>query len=228
MKQKGECCVIGNIIAIASRYGNVFLLGLWNTVWLSVVSVTFASVLGIFIALAKMSKIMPLSKVAACYIEVIRGTPMLLQLYFFWLALPNLFPEIPDIICILIALVVNASAYVAEIIRAGIQAVDPGQREAAMSLGMTEKKIMSRIIFPQAIKNILPALGNEVIVMIKQTSLASTFFIGELMTAYKKVQSTTFLALEPLTIAGLIYLFLTVTLSRLTKRLEQRMRANER
>ena len=97
-----------------------------------------------------------------------------------------------------------------------------------MSLGMTEKKIMSRIIFPQAVKNILPALGNEVIVMIKQTSLASTFFIGELMTAYKKVQSTTFLALEPLTIAGIIYLFLTVTLSRLTKRLEMRMRANER
>ena len=216
------------MIAIFSRYGSVFMLGLWHTVWLSVVSVLLAAILGIFIALAKMSKFRVLSGIASCYIEVIRGTPMLLQLYFFWLALPKIFPEISDIVCILIALVVNASAYVAEIIRAGIQAVDPGQREAAVSLGMTEQKIMRRIIFPQAIKNILPALGNEVIVMIKQTSLASTFFIGELMTAYKKVQSTTFLALEPLSIVGLIYLFLTVTLSRLTRRLELRLRANER
>ncbi len=220
--------MIKNMIAIFSRYGSVFMLGLWHTVWLSVVSVLLAAILGIFIALAKMSKFRVLSSIASCYIEVIRGTPMLLQLYFFWLALPKVFPDISDIVCILIALVVNASAYVAEIIRAGIQAVDPGQREAAVSLGMTEQKIMRRIIFPQAIKNILPALGNEVIVMIKQTSLASTFFIGELMTAYKKVQSTTFLALEPLSIVGLIYLFLTVTLSRLTRRLELRLRANER
>ena len=220
--------MIKNMIAIFSRYGSVFMLGLWHTVWLSVVSVLLAAIFGIFIALAKMSKFRVLSGIASCYIEVIRGTPMLLQLYFFWLALPKIFPDISDIVCILIALVVNASAYVAEIIRAGIQAVDPGQREAAVSLGMTEQKIMRRIIFPQAIKNILPALGNEVIVMIKQTSLASTFFIGELMTAYKKVQSTTFLALEPLSIVGLIYLFLTVTLSRLTRRLELRLRANER
>ena len=220
--------MIKNMIAIFSRYGSDFMLGLWHTVWLSVVSVLLAAILGIFIALAKMSKFRVLSGIASCYIEVIRGTPMLLQLYFFWLALPKIFPDISDIVCILIALVVNASAYVAEIIRAGIQAVDPGQREAAVSLGMTEQKIMRRIIFPQAIKNILPALANEVIVMIKQTSLASTFFIGELMTAYKKVQSTTFLALEPLSIVGLIYLFLTVTLSRLTRRLELRLRANER
>ena len=131
-------------------------------------------------------------------------------------------------LCILCALVVNSSAYVAEIIRAGIQAVDPGQREAALSLGMEEKYIMTKIIFPQAIRNILPALGNEMIVMIKETSLASTFFIGELMTAYKKVQSVTFLAIEPLCISGAIYLFLTISLSRLTRRLEKRLRANER
>lgn len=220
--------MIHNIIAILDKYGYVFVDGLWNTVWLSVVSVLLGTVLGIFIAIGKMSGIKPLRAAIAAYIELIRGTPMLLQLYFFWLALPNVIPDIPDIICILIALVVNASAYVAEIIRAGIQAVDPGQREAAMSLGMTERNIMQRIIFPQAIKNILPALGNEVIVMIKQTSLASTFFIGELMTAYKKVQSSTFLAIEPLAISGILYLILTVTLSKATQILERRLRANER
>lgn len=220
--------MIHNIIAILDKYGYVFVDGLWNTVWLSVVSVLLGTVLGIFIAIGKMSRIKPLRAAIAAYIELIRGTPMLLQLYFFWLALPNVIPDIPDIICILIALVVNASAYVAEIIRAGIQAVDPGQREAAMSLGMTERNIMQRIIFPQAIKNILPALGNEIIVMIKQTSLASTFFIGELMTAYKKVQSSTFLAIEPLAISGILYLILTVTLSKATQILERRLRANER
>ena len=220
--------MIGNIILILQKYGMVFVEGLWNTLWLSFVSVILGTLLGIFVALGKMSHFRVLNKVVSAYIEVIRGTPMLLQLYFFWLCLPNLIPDIPDIICILAALVVNASAYVAEIIRAGIQAVDYGQREAAMSLGMEEKNIMSKIIFPQAIKNILPALGNEVIVMTKQTSLASTFFIGELMTAYKKVQSATFRAIEPLAISGVIYLFLTVTLSKLTAYMEKRMRANER
>ncbi|MFR1050982.1 MAG: amino acid ABC transporter permease [Lachnospirales bacterium] len=220
--------MIENIILILDRYGMVFAEGLWNTLWLSFVSVFIGAALSIFVALGKMSRSKLLHTMVGGYIEVIRGTPMLLQLYFFWLVLPEVLPTIPDIICILIALVVNASAYVAEIIRAGIQAVDPGQREAALSLGMTERNTLKKIIFPQAVKNILPALGNEVIVMIKQTSLASTFFFGELMTAYKKVQSATFLALEPLAISGIIYLFLTVTLSRVTNCFELRLKNNER
>ena len=123
--------------------------------------------LGILVALGKLSWHKLLNGVVSTYIEIIRGTPILLQLYFFWLALPNILPSISDTTCILSALVVNASAYIAEVIRAGIQAVDAGQREASLSLGMTERAIMTKVIFPQAIKNILPALGNEVIVMIK-------------------------------------------------------------
>ena len=220
--------MIQNIILILQKYGLIFAQGLWNTVWLSLVSVLLGTILGVLIALGKMSGVKVLCKVTGIYIEIIRGTPMLLQLYFFWLALPTLIPDIPDIVCILIALVINASAYIAEIIRAGIQAVDAGQTEAALSLGMDRRNVMTKIIFPQAVKNILPAIGNEVIVMIKNTSLASTFFIGELMTAYKKVQSSTFLALEPLTISGILYLFLTITLSRATHHLEVRMKANEK
>ena len=217
-----------NIVLIVQRYGAVFAQGLWNTLWLSFVSVFLGTFLGILVALGKLSRHKLLNGVVSAYIEIIRGTPILLQLYFFWLALPNVLPDISDTTCILSALVVNASADIAEVIRAGIQAVDAGQREASLSLGMTEGAIMTKVIFPQAIKNILPALGNEVIVMIKQTSLASVFFFGELMTAYKQVQSTTFLALEPLTISGLIYLFLTVTLSRITRHFEKRMKQNER
>lgn len=220
--------MIQNIILILQKYGLIFAQGLWNTVWLSLVSVLLGTILGVLIALGKMSGVKVLCKVTGIYIEIIRGTPMLLQLYFFWLALPTLIPDIPDIVCILIALVINASAYIAEIIRAGIQAVDAGQTEAALSLGMDRRNVMTKIIFPQAVKNILPAIGNEVIVMIKNTSLASTFFIGELMTAYKKVQSSTFLALEPLTISGILYLFLTISLSRATHHLEVRLKANER
>lgn len=220
--------MISTIFKILDKYGMVYLIGLWDTLWLSFVSVLLGSILGVLVALGKMSKNKIINKIVGAYVEIIRGTPLLLQLYFFWLVLPNIFSDIPDIICILLALIVNASAYIAEIIRAGIQAVDPGQREAAISLGMTPKNVMLKIIFPQAIKNILPALGNEVIVMIKQTSLASTFFIGELMTAYKKVQSATFFAVEPLMISGLIYLFLTVTLSKLTQIFERKLKQNER
>ena len=169
---------IENIGLILQRYGAVFAQGLWNTLWLSFVSVFLGTFLGILVALGKLSRHKLLNGVVSTYIEIIRGTPILLQLYFFWLALPNILPSISDTTCILSALVVNASAYIAEVIRAGIQAVDAGQREASLSLGMTERAIMTKVIFPQAIKNILPALGNEVIVMIKQTSLASVFFFG--------------------------------------------------
>ena len=220
--------MLGHVILILQKYGFVFAQGLWNTLWLSFVSVLLGSILGTVVALGKMSKHRWLSRLVGVYIEILRGTPMLLQLYFFWLALPIVFPDVSDIVCILAALVVNASAYVAEIIRAGIQAVDPGQREAALSLGMTQVNLMKKIIFPQAIKNILPALGNEVIVMIKETSLASVFFFGELMTAYKKVQSATFLALEPLAIAGVLYLVVTLTLSHVSQTLEKRLKRNER
>ena len=138
------------------------------------------------------SLIKPFQWFVQFYVWVLRGTPILLQLYFFWIFLPRATGiKIPDSTCIIIALIVNASSYVSEIIRAGIQAVDIGQTEAARSLGMTARNTMTKIILPQAVKNILPALGNEFITMIKQASLASVFFINELTTSYKTVASAT-------------------------------------
>ena len=225
-----------NIWEIATNYYQYFLRGTRTTILISLLTVFCGSILGCLIAFMRLSKFKPLEKFASIYITVIRGTPMLVQLYIVYYQLDFIsYPtgtlfgvDLERALQCIIALSINSSAYVAEIIRAGIQAVDAGQREASLSLGMTERAIMTKVIFPQAIKNILPALGNEVIVMIKQTSLASVFFFGELMTAYKQVQSTTFLALEPLTISGLIYLFLTVTLSRITRHFEKRMKQNER
>lgn len=219
--------MISNIIRILSKYWMVFLEGLWNTVWIALVAIILGAIFGTLIALLRMSKHKFLSTIALVYIEVLRGTPMLLQFYFFWLGLPYLFPQISSLTCALIALCINSSAYVAECVRAGIQAVDPGQREAAMSLGLSEKNIMKNIILPQAVKNILPALGNEFIVMIKETALASIFFVGELMTAFKTVQSNTFLGIEPLIISGAIYLAITLSLSKGMKVLERRMNAND-
>lgn len=219
--------MLSNLIKIVVKYWPVFLEGLFNTVWIALVAIVLGTIFGTLIALVRMSKNKVTSTAALVYIEVLRGTPMLLQFYFFWLGLPYLFPKMSNISCALIALCINSSAYVAECVRAGIQAVDGGQREAALSLGLTEKNIMRKIILPQAVKNILPALGNEFIVMIKETALASVFFVGELMTAFKTVQSNTFLGLEPLIVVGVIYLFITLALSKGVKVVERRLNAND-
>ncbi len=217
------------IAKLWQTYGYVYLQGLAGTLWLSLVTVVFAVIVGVLVALLKNSRFAPVRFVINVYIEVLRGTPILLQLYFFWILLPKIVPfELSDTQCIVTALIVNSSAYVAEVIRAGIQAVDIGQREAAMSLGLSNRHIMTKVIMPQAIKNILPALGNEFISIIKSTSLASVFFIPELTTSYRTVQAATFLAIPSITIAGLIYLVVTFTLSRLVGLYERRLKSNER
>lgn len=203
------------VINLWNKYDYVYIDGLLGTLWLAAITVTMATVLGTIIAMMKLSKIKVFDIITSMYIGVLRGTPILLQLYFFWLVLPDLVPfKISDTACIVIALIINASSYVAEVIRAGIQAVDKGQVEAARSLGLSNANTMKKIVLPQAIKNILPALGNEYISMVKQASLASVFFINELTTSYRTVQSATFLAVPSLVISGIIYLIVTTVLSK--------------
>ena len=217
------------IIGLLEKYFPLYLEGLWGTLWLSAVTVVLGTVLGMFVALLRMSKIKVLNWIADTYIEVLRGTPALLQLYFFWIGLPKLLPflNLSDTMCILVAMTVNASAYISEIIRAGIGAVDRGQWEAARSIGLSEVHVMTHVILPQAVKNILPALCNEFISTIKGTSLASVFFVGELMTSYKTVASATFLQMQSLLIAGVIYFTITFTLSKLLKILERRLTVSD-
>ena len=196
--------------------------------WLAGVTLLAGTVLGLLVAFLRMSKFKPLSGLTAVYIQILRGTPILLQLYFFWILLPKVLPfEMSDTACIIVALIINASAYIAEIVRAGIAAVDPGQWEAGRSIGLTEIHLMQKIIMPQAIKNILPALVNQFIACIKETSLASVFFIRELTTAYKTVQASTFLTIQPLLISGLIYLVVTTVLSFAAGRIEGRLKASD-
>lgn len=216
------------MIKLWEKYHQVFLSGLGGTLWISLITVCCDLVLGLIVALMKMGRLRVMNVIADAYIEVLRGTPILLQLYFFWIALPKIMPfELSDTACIVVALIVNSSAYISEIIRAGIGAVDKGQWEAARSIGLSNTHVMTHVILPQAIKNILPALGNEFITTVKGTSLASVFFVGELMTSYKTVQAATFLSIESLTIVGIIYLILNYTLSRLLKLFERRLMVSD-
>lgn len=212
------------IIKLLEKYPSIFIEGLFGTLWISALVVLAGTVLGLLVATMRMSKVKVLNLLADAYIELLRGTPVLLQLYLFYFAMPD---NVPEAASIIIALVVNASAYISEIIRAGIGAVDKGQWEAARSLGLSNKNIMARVILPQATKNILPALCNEFITTIKGTSLASVFFVGELMTSFKTAQSATFLALESLIIVGVIYFVLNFVLSRLLRVLERRLAVSD-
>ncbi len=220
---------ITNIINIMAKYWQVFLLqGIGYTLLLSIIAVAGGAFFGSLMALAKRSRLKILKAIVNVIVAVVRGTPVLLQLYIGVFVFPMIIPKLsslPYIYSVSIVLIINSSAYVSEIIRSGIEAVDIGQMEAARSLGLTQQTAMLSIVLPQAVKNILPALGNEFIMVVKETSLASTFFVGELMTAYLKVKGNTYLTMECLLIVGVLYFALTFILSKILKAWEGRMKA---
>ena len=225
--------IIDNMVRVWDKYWILFVQGLGITLLLSLITVIMGCILGFLITLLRMSKLRivhfrPLNAIAATYVEIIRGTPILLQLYVFYFLLPHMFPVLnpPAIVCCTVALCLNSSAYVSEVIRAGIQAVDKGQTEAARSLGLNAKQAMVKVVLPQAVKNILPALGNEFVMMIKEPSLASTFFVGELMTVYRTISGALYLTIEPLIIVGIIYFVVTFTLSKGVLMFEKKMSAS--
>ena len=219
---------------LLTNYWFLFAKGTGYTLLLSGITVFFSSIIGSLFAIARMSNwkignVRPLHTLVSAYVEVIRGTPMLVQLYFFYFFLLRIVPQLDlsAFTCIAIACIVNSVAYVAEIIRAGIQAVDKGQTEAARSLGLNQKQTMIKIVIPQATKNVLPALCNEFVTVIKETSIASTFFVGELMTQYKTMTAALYLTIEPLLIVAVIYFFLTFTLSKAIAVLERRLQSGD-
>ena len=213
-------------IKIVTRYWDVFLIkGLSTTLALSAIAVFFGAIIGTLLAFGKMGKSRILRGIITAYVEIIRGTPSLLQVYVGYFVVPLLLPSlnVSTYASVAIALTINSSAYVSEVIRSGIQAVDKGQTEAARSLGLTQSQAMIKVVLPQAVKNILPALGNEFITIIKETSLASTFFVGDLMTSYLTVNGKEFLPLQCLLIVGIIYFILTCILGRGVSALERRL-----
>ena len=214
------------------KYWDLFLIkGLSATILLSIMTVVLGTAFGSLLALIKIGKIKPLKWIVNALVEVIRGTPMLLQLYISTFLIPVIIPamnqlENKKLLCISFTLVLNSAAYVSEIIRSGIEAVDKGQTEAARSLGLNSSTTMIQIVLPQAVKNILPALGNEFITIIKETSLASTFYVGELMTSYHIIVGKTHNSLPILMIIGIIYFLLNFVLSKALGVFERRMKAH--
>ena len=214
------------------KYWDLFLIeGLSATILLSLMTVVFGTVLGAVLALVKIGKVKVFKWIVSAVVEVIRGTPMLLQLYISTFLIPVVIPamnqlENKKLICISLTLILNSAAYVSEIIRSGIEAVDKGQTEAARSLGLNGTTTMTNIVLPQAVKNILPALGNEFITVIKETSLASTFYVGELMTTYHIIVGKTHNSLPILMIIGIVYFILNFVLSKALGAFERRMKAH--
>ena len=204
------------------------LRGLEQTCLIFALTLVLALPLGLVISFGSMSKFKPLGWIITAFVEVVRGPPLLLQLYIGYFLLPELLPflDLNEFWSVALALILNSAAYVSEIIRSGIEAVDKGQTEAARSLGLNGTTTMIQIILPQAIKNILPALCNEFITIIKETSLASTFFVGELMTVYAMVKGITFSPIPTLMIVGIIYFVLNFILSKALKLVERRLKAH--
>ena len=206
------------------KYKDFFVNGAMYTLFIAAITVMGGIIIGMFLSLLKLSKSKVLRFISTAYIEVFRGTPILVQLYLVYLAFPSMLDiRMNPLVAGIIALCLNSGAYVAEIIRAGILAVDKGQMEAARSLGMSESKAMRLIVIPQAIKNILPALANEFIVIIKESSIASVIGVTELMYNADTVRGNTFRPLESLLVAAGIYFVMTFTLSKIVAYFERRM-----
>ncbi len=216
-----------------TKYAGIFLNGLKTTLGISLITVFLGTILGAILFFMKTSQlsilgIKPLKIIASVYIEVVRGTPMLLQIMLVYSGSKMFLGiDISAFIAAIIAIALNSAAYVSEIVRAGIEAVDKGQMEAARSLGMSKAMAMRLIIIPQAVKNILPAIGNEFVAVIKESSMASVIGVGELTFAANIVTGATFKSIEPLMVSAVLYFILTFSLGRFMGYLERRMKASD-
>jgi polar amino acid transport system permease protein len=203
--------------------------GIGLTLLLAFLSISLAVVLALLGALGRLSKFPPAYALASFYVSLIRGTPLLLQIIFFFLALPQLGIVLRGFWAGVLALGLNYGAYMTEIMRAGIQSVGIGQREAALALGMTSRQLMIRIILPQALRVVIPPIGNEFIAMLKDTALISvTGFAWEILWRAQKVGRANFRSLEALLLAAVFYWILTIIFSAIQSRIEAYLARGDR
>lgn len=202
------------------KYYPFFLEGIKVTLLLALLTIIFGSILGLLLCILKISKFKISRGIASIYIEIIRGTPLIVQLIIIHYGFKINMTEITSAT---LALSLNSAAYIAEIIRAGISSVNNGQMEAARSLGMNHFTSMKLIIIPQAIKNILPALANEFVVLIKESAIVSYIGLADIMYKANQIRSLTYLTLEPLLVAALIYFVITFTLSKFIHYFERKL-----
>ena len=216
------------MLELLVKYHGLFLQGALYTIGLSLVSVLMGILIGLVLAFFRLSKAKILNLISTAYIELIRGTPLLAQIMLVKFGLYDLITaktkiSIPDIAIGIIAVSLNSGAYVCEIIRSGISSVDKGQMEAGRSLGMSKSMTMRLIVLPLAVKNILPALCNEFVTVIKETSIISYIGVTDLFYIANAVSSMTYKSFESMLAVALIYFVITFTLSKLVRLLERRL-----
>lgn len=216
------------------EFREFLLQGTFVTIKMTIGAIIIGIVLGVMAGLARISKNVILKSISGIYLTIIRGTPMLLQIIFIFVGIPQIYNMITGnsvsfdpVIAGTIGIGINSGAYVAEIVRAGIQSIDIGQMEAARSLGLSHSKAMKYIILPQAFKVIIPPLGNEAIVLLKDTSLVSAIGARDLMNCSKMMGAKYYMYAEFLVGAAIIYLILTFIISKLVSYMERRMASND-
>jgi len=215
-------------INVVVEYTPKFIPGVIITLQLSFFSILLGTILGFIVTMFKMSKLKPLMKATDMYVGLVRGTPLLLQLIFIFYALPEIGISLPPFSSAVIGLAFHNGAYISEIFRGAIESIDYGQREAAQSLGMTKWQSMKRIILPQAFKRSVPALGNQFIIAVKDSSLASVITITEIIMLARQYTAATFNPWPMLFIAGGYYLIITTILSKGLLIIENRLKVYER
>lgn len=222
------------VFETAVKYNDIFMAGAKITIIISFLSCFFGLFLGVILAFMKISGVKILQAVAAVYVEVIRGTPVLVQISLVFFGLPFLGIQFPNfeiwgvdferLSAGVLALILNSGAYQCEIVRSGIQSIHKGQLEAAMSLGFSKWESMVRIIIPQAIRNILPVIGNEFVTLIKESSQVSVIGMADLMYAAATIQGISFQPFPPLVIVAVYYFVMTFFVSSCLRVLEIRLK----
>lgn len=206
-----------------SDYYITFIEATIETLKVSFFALFIGLILGVFICLAKIGSIKILKYIATLYIEVLRNTPIIIQIMIIYFALPEVGIEFSPFVSSVIALSINSSAYVAEIFRSGINSIDKGQVEASRSLGLNYKQTMQYVILPQALKNCLPSLGNEFISLVKESSIVYLVGVSDIMFVANSVKNATYQTFGPYILAALIYFVITTILSILVRKIENNL-----
>ncbi len=224
---EGEELFVGDTVGFTKTWRlGPLMLGLWTTLWLSAISSVFALFLGLMTGIARVSKNITLRGLAVIYVECIRGTPLLVQIFIAYFFLGTVF-NLSRNVCGIGALALFAGAYVAEIVRAGVQSIPKGQMEASRSLGMTAFQTMKDIILPQAFKKILPPLSGQFISLIKDSSLVSVIAITDLTKSGREIITSTFATFEVWIVVAAMYLLVTSVLSQLVFYMERRLAVSD-
>jgi len=216
------------IIFSPDPYLKIFLFlpdGIFKTFQVTVISIFFALIIGLLVGLGRISRIKLIDRICTVYVEIIRGIPLLVQIFYIYYALAK-FVDISDIISAIIAIAICYAAYISEIFRAGIQSIPRGQMEAALALGLTRRQAIFKIILPQTVKVVLPPIGNEFIALLKDSSLVSIVAVSDLLRRGTEYAARNFMYFETLTMVAIIYLIMTLFFSRLVAIMEERLRTD--